>query len=171
MRFFKFYIQKEGTDSSGNAYPVKESGKDFGVYEKECKFYGGRELKDIAKRDWHDHNGDDEFIPAIPVFKAKSIEIKFACKGDLYSSNNKIKSFMEALAENGSMKIYDEYNHIGRRGVRFDSIPDEATLYRKMDGVDEALVFTVKMKINDPVTEVSLVTDKGGNVTDLRIEQ
>lgn len=171
MRYCKFYIQKEGTDASGNAYPVKESGRDFLVYEKESKFYGGREVKEVAKRDWHDQNGDDEFFPNTPTYKAQEIEVKFACKGDLYSSNEKIEDFQKYLANGGTMKIYDEYNRVGRQSVRFSSIPDDAELYRKVDGVDEALVFTVKMKVNDPVTNVVLTKDQDGNVITLSVEQ
>ena len=168
MRYFKFYTQKEGADTSGNAYPVKESGKDFHVYLKECKFYGGIELKDVPKRDWHDSNGDDEFISTNPTYKSKNIDAKFAYKGKLFSANKAINAFMEYLASCGSMKIYDEYNQIGRKKTRFVCVSDDATLYRKMDGADEALVFTVRLKINDPVTKVTLIKDKDGNVIELK---
>lgn len=155
MKYFKFYLQKEGTDTSGNPYPVKESGEDFNVFEKECKFYGGAEVKDLPSRDWHDEDGDDEFIPSTLRYKSIECEVKFACKGDLFSSNSKIETFKEYLSS-GTMKIYDEYNQVGRQNVRFVSIPDDATLYRKMDGTDEALVFTVKLKVNDPRTNITL---------------
>ena len=168
MRYFKFYIQKEGTDASGNAYPIKESGRDFHVYLQECKFYGGIELKDIPKRDWHDSNGDDEFISSTPTYKSKSLDVRFAYKGKLFSANKAIEAFMEYLASCGTMKIYDEYNQIGRTNTRFVCVPDAATLYRKIDGVDEALVFTVRLKINDPVTKVTLIKDNDGNVIELR---
>ena len=168
MKYFRFYIQKEGTDSSGAAYPIKESGKDFNVYEKECKFYGGRETKDIPKRDWYDQNGDDEFTPTTPVYKSQDVDVKFAYKGALFSANAYIKNFMEYLATGGTMKIYDEYNRIGRQSVRFVGIPDDAELHRKKDGADEALIFTVKLKVNDPVTDVTIETDTDGNVTGLK---
>ena len=126
MKYFRFYIQKEGADSSGAAYPIKESGKDFNVYEKECKFYGGGETKDIPKRDWYDQNGDDEFTPTTPVYKSQDVDVKFAYKGALFSANAYIKNFMEYLATGGTMKIYDEYNRIGRQSVRFVGIPDDA---------------------------------------------
>ena len=167
MVYFKFYMQKEGLDTSGSAYPVKESGSSFHVYEKESKFYGGRELKEPAKREWHDENGDDEFLPSKPVYKAQEVEIQFACKGEIFSSNKKLKDFIDYLANSGSMKIYDEYNGIARRNVRFVSVSD-ATLYRKRKATDEALVFTVKLKINDPVTDVTIETDSNGNVTNLK---
>lgn len=171
MRYFKFYIQQEGIDSSGNNYPIKEAGVDFLVYEQSSKFYGGMETKEPAKRDWYDQDGDDEFIPKNPKYKAKEIEVKFACKGALFSSNKKIDNFQAFLANCGSMKIYDEYNGVGRQNVRFVSVSDDAELHRKMDGSDEALVFTVKMKVNDPVTKITPLKDENGNVISLIVTQ
>ena len=133
-----------------------------------CRFYGGRETKDIPKRDWYDPNGDDEFTPTTPVYKSQDIDVKFAYKGALFSANAYIKKFMEYLATGGTMKIYDEHNRIGRQSVRFVGIPDDAELHRNKDGIDEALIFTVKLKVNDPVTDVTPVTDADGNVTGLK---
>ena len=52
------------------------------------------------------------------------------------------------------MKIYDEYNKIGRQHVRFKSLNDSADLFRDDDG--DILVFTVNFKVNDPVTDITL---------------
>ena len=153
MEYYEFYIQKE---SEGSA--VKDTVEDFGMYEVQSKFYGGREVKEPARREWRDEDGDDEFVPSSPVFKAQEMEIKFAYKGAMSSANDKLEAFIKYLSEGGTMKTYDSYNRIGRRNVRFVSVSDDAELVR--DSVDgDILVFTVKLKVNDPVTDIKLQKD------------
>ena len=148
MRYYKYLIQKE---TEGSA--VKDTAEDFGMYEMESKFYGTATVKDVAKRDWHDEDGDDEFVPSVQRYKAIDAEVKFGFKGDKYSANAAIKKFMEYL-NGGTMKVYDEYNHIGRQNVRFQGISDDAELVRDKDG--DILIIKVKLKINDPVTDIIL---------------
>lgn len=151
MEYYKFFVQKENDGAE-----VKELGADFGCYEVESKFYGGGEVKDLAKRDWHDEHGDDEFVPDDLMYKAYDMSVKFACKGDVNTANTTVNKLKEYLAKGGMMKIYDEYNNVGRQHVRFEGIPDDATLYRHRWSEDEALVFTVKLKVNDPYTDITL---------------
>lgn len=160
MKYYKFYIQKEADDAV-----VKELGADFDFYEMECKFYGGNAVKDVAKRDWHDEDGDDEFVPDEQKYKAFEMQIKFGYKGGMYSANDKLKVLQDYL-NGGTMKIYDSYNSIGRKDVRFVGISDDAELVRDTDDGD-ILCVNIKLKINDPKTEVFLVstTDTNGNVT------
>jgi hypothetical protein len=150
MKYYKFFFQKE-TDGS----PVMESGEDFDIYEVESKFYGCGEAKELANRDWCDEHGDDEFIPDEIKLKAQNIEVKFGYKGDKFSANAVISRLHEYLRNGGMMKIYDEYNHIGRKHVRFVGISDDAELVRNDDDGD-ILIFTVKLKANDPATDVLL---------------
>ena len=49
--------------------------------------------------------------------------------------------------------MYCTLTKIGRSGVRFDKISDNAVLDRSDDG--DILKFTVSFKVNDPVTEVT----------------
>lgn len=150
MEYYKFYIQKESAGST-----VIDTVERFGMYEVQSKFYGGREVKEPAKREWRDEDGDDEFIPSTPVFKAQEMEVRFAYKGTMSSANGKLEGFIKYLSDGGTMKIYDSYNGIGRQNVRFVSVPDDAELVR--DSVDgDILVFTVKFKVNDPVTNITL---------------
>ena len=155
MDYYKFYIQKEGKDSTGAAYPVKELGEDFKLYEVESKFYGNLTVKDLPNRSWHDENGDDEFVPDVYKYKAYEMSVKLACQGKPMTSNTTIKALKDYLS-GGQFEIYDTFNGIGRQHVRFVEIPDDAKLYRHKYGVDECLVFTLKMKVNDPVTDVTL---------------
>lgn len=150
MKNYKFFVQKEADNAE-----VKELGADFGCFEVESKFYGGGEVKDVAKRDWYDEDGDDEFAPEEQKYKAYEMQVKFACKGEPDSSNVTINALKEYL-NGGTMKIFDEYNNVGRQNVRFMGIPDDATLYKHRWGFDEALVFTVKLKVNDPKTDITL---------------
>ena len=155
MEYYKFYIQKEGTDSTGASYPVKELGEDFELYEVESKFYGNAAVKDIPTRSWHDEDGDDEFVPETYKYKSYEMSVKLACKGDPMSSNTTIKALKDYLS-GGQFEIYDTFNGIGRQHVRFVEIPDDAVLYRHYLGEEECLVFTLKMKVNDPVTNITL---------------
>ncbi len=150
MEYYKFYIQKESASST-----VIDTVEAFGMYEVQSKFYGGREVKEPAKREWRDEDGDDEFVPSTPVFKAQEMEIKFAYKGTMSSANGKLETFIKYLSEGGTMKIYDSYNGIGRQEVRFVSVADDAELVRDSEDGD-ILVFTVKFKANDPVTNITL---------------
>lgn len=150
MDYYKFYIQKDAGDTD-----VKELGADFGFYETESKFYGGGTAKDVAKRDWPDEDGDDEYVPEALYLKAYDMEVKFGYKGDKYSANAKLKTLQDYLC-GGTMKLYDSYHAIGRQGVRFEAIDDDAELVR--DDVDgDILIIKVKWKVNDPRTEIEPV--------------
>lgn len=149
MKYYKFYIQKETTGSA-----VKELGEDFGFYETESKFYGGNAVKEVAKRDWYDEDGDDEFVPEQQKFKAFEAEIKFGYKGDMNTANGKLKALQDYLY-GGTMKFYDSYNRVGRQNVRFEEISDDAELVRNTDDGD-ILIITLKLKVNDPKTEITL---------------
>lgn len=149
MKYYKFYIQKEAANAK-----VMELGENFGFYEMECKFYGGKAVKDPPKRDWYDEDGDDEFVPDNPKFKSFEMDIKFGYKGDMFSANEKLEKLQDYLVP-GTMKVYDSYNNIGRQNVRFIEIPDDAELVRDKDDGD-ILVVTIKLKVNDPRTKITL---------------
>ena len=40
------------------------------------------EMKEVASNDWLDEDGDDEFVPDKPCFKAFEDEIEFVYKGE-----------------------------------------------------------------------------------------
>lgn len=149
MKYYKFYVQKE-TDGAA----VKEMGEDFGFYETESKFYGGNEVKGVAKRDWHDEDGDDEFAPKAQKYKAYEMSVKFGYKGSKFTANDKLEALKDYL-NGGTMKFYDSYNMVGRQNVRFEGIPDDAELVRDTEDGD-ILIVTVKLKVNDPKTNIKL---------------
>lgn len=155
MKYYKYYVQKEMDKPSTTPQPaVKELGEDFGFYETESKFYGGNAVKEVPKRDWHDEDGDDEFVPSEQKYKAFEMEVKFGYKGDKFSANDKLKALQDYLS-GGTMKVYDSYNRIGRQNVRFEEISDDAELVRDSEDGD-ILIITVKLKVNDPRTSITL---------------
>lgn len=155
MKYYKYYVQKEtGKPSTTPQATVRELGEDFGFYETESKFYGGNAVKEVAKRDWHDEDGDDEFVPSEQKYKAFEMEVKFGYKGDQFSANAKLKALQDYLS-GGTMKVYDSYNRIGRQNVRFEEISDDAELVRDSEDGD-ILIITVKLKVNDPRTSIIL---------------
>ena len=91
-------------------------------------------------------------------------DIKFLFKGDAFGSTDKCKAFLDYLRKSGMMKMYCEFNKIGRQHVRLKSI--SPTLYRE-PGSEDLLVLSIKFKVNDPVTEINPVRDASGNVTNL----
>lgn len=101
-------------------------------------------LKSIAKREWQDSQGDDEYIPPTPIYEAEEVTIKFFYEGGLDSIADNVIGFLEYL-QGGELSFYDEYT--GRKGVfRYKSYLDNAKYHQ--DG--DELEFSVVFKINDP---------------------
>lgn len=166
MKYEKVYIQKIGTGS-----PVKETIADFDIYCADMPFKLFVEAKAPSKRDWFDEHGDDEYIPNGGLkLKAYTIDVRFCCKGDKYSSNEKIKKFINYLTgldgSGAEMKMYCTWTKIGRKGIRFDKLNDKAELLRDEDG--DTLVFTITFKVNDPITDITPIIDTHNIVTNLR---
>jgi len=166
MKYEKVYIQKIGTGS-----PVKETIADFDIYCADMPFKLFVEAKAPSKRDWFDEHGDDEYIPNGGLkLKAYTMDVRFCCKGDKYSSNGKIKKLINYLTgldgSGAEMKMYCTWTKIGRKGIRFDKLNDKAELLRDEDG--DTLVFTITFKVNDPITDITPIIDTHNIVTNLR---
>nr|DAX76195.1 MAG TPA: hypothetical protein [Caudoviricetes sp.] len=166
MKYEKVYIQKIGAGS-----PVKETIADFDIYCADMPFKLFVEAKAPSKRDWFDEHGDDEYIPNGGLkLKAYTMDVRFCCKGDKYSSNEKIKKFINYLTgldgSGAEMKMYCTWTKIGRKGIRFDKLNDKAELLRDEDG--DTLVFTITFKVNDPITDITPIIDTHNIVTTLR---
>lgn len=166
MKYEKVYIQKIGIGS-----PVKETIADFDIYCADMPFKLFVEAKAPSKRDWFDEHGDDEYIPNGGLkLKAYTMDVRFCCKGDKYSSNEKIKKLINYLTgldgSGAEMKMYCTWTKIGRKGIRFDKLNDKAELLRDEDG--DTLVFTITFKVNDPITDITPIIDTHNIVTTLR---
>lgn len=106
------------------------------------------ELKEIFKRDWADQQGDEEYIPAVPTFKAYEQDLEFIYKGVLRTASDAIRTFLTYL-QGAEFSLYDEYS---QRGIRCRYVSYDSKAHYRL--VEEAVVFTVKVKINNPLCYV-----------------
>lgn len=154
-RYFRIYLQRE-IDGA----PVVDTIDSFGMYCMENPFKTCGEVKEPAKRTWYDEHGDDEYIPPVGGLYMAAYEnkVKFGFNGKAYGANEKLKAFLEYL-RGGMMKMYCEFNGIGRQHVRLKSVDD--TLYRSVQGDEDILVASITFKFNDPVADISPVKSNG----------
>lgn len=148
MEYKPFLIQKLKSNS-----PVRDS-LEWNIYIKSIPFKVFPDMKDIPSRSWADQNGDDEFIPDNPVFKSYSIEVEFVYKGNEGTASSSIRSFLSYLSNDGMFSIYDSYTKVGRTNVRYESYSED--YYSSKKGGEDIVVFSVSLKINDPITEITL---------------
>lgn len=112
------------------------------------------EMKEPSKRDWKDQNGDDEFILNTPVFKAYTMDVDFLFMGDFGNGNKKILDFIDYLTTDGEFSVYDSYTGIGRTHIRYASMKESA--FRRREGNNDVISFSITFKVNDPVTQIKL---------------
>lgn len=160
-KYFRIYLQKESDGAE-----VKDTIDDFGMYVSESPFKPCDSVKEPTKREWYDEEGDDEYVPADGLRMASyENKVKFLFKGDAFDATEKTKSFVEYLRTAGLMKMYCEFNKIGRQHVRLKSI--DPTLYRDANDGD-ILTLSVTFKFNDPITDIEPKEwDKNGKPTRL----
>ena len=173
----KVYFQK--MIYSGTSYKkgdVKETVKDFSVYIQEVPFILLSDMKDVAKRDWHDEDGIDVFYNnSNPPAKDYDIEITCEAKSDDVSVlRDKVDAFIKYITGGDGkgcvFAIYDTHCQAGRYNVRFTKVSQKT--WFNMDSDDtKILVFQITMHVDSPRSSVSLVMDKSGEVTDLIIVQ
>lgn len=158
MGIEKIYIQKIKSQNEGEA-EIIELGEHFGFYGMEIPFKMQYSVKEPEKNDWADEDGDDEYIPDDGLkMQAFEIEIKLGYKGDKKTANDRLQNLLNYLTgrdgTGSTMKLYSTYTGIGYNDVRFKSISDDAELVRDDDG--DILIIKVTLKVNDPITRVSL---------------
>ncbi len=159
-QYYRIYMQMEADGAE-----VVDTIASFGMYCMDNPFKMADAVKEPTKRSWYDEDGDDEYIPKEGLrLSSYENEVKFGFKGDAFGANEKLKSFLEYLKK-GMMKMYCEFNKIGRQHVRLKSV--KQTLDRNPDDAD-VLIVTVTFKFNDPKTDIQpLTTDTKGKVTQL----
>lgn len=162
--FFKIYMQKEGEGSE-----LKETIADFGLYLMEIPFIMFSSTKKLVEREWPGEDGKDVYVPKRLDTEAYTLKIKFGYKGGPGETNKAIKAFWNYLTGNdGSgvyMKIYCDYNTVGRRHVRFSGIPGEPIFVR--DEWGDFMVFDVNLNVDDPITDVVPLIDSEKKVINL----
>lgn len=153
-------MQKEGDRNE-----VKDSIADFGMYVSESPFKPCDAVKEPIKREWHDEHGDDEYIGKDGLYMAAyENKVKFMFHGEAFGANEKCKAFIDYLRKSGMMKMYCDFNRIGRQHVRLKDI--DPNLYRDPYNED-LLVLSITFKFNDPVTDVKPVKDAQGSISNL----
>lgn len=131
---------------------TKDIKQAYGIYTKSVPFLLYPKVKEPFKNSWYDEDGDDEYLPEIPTYESYEMTLDFVYEGATNTSNAQIKSFLDFI-QGGYFKLYDEYTGIGRQQVRYVSIDQDATLYRREKDVVE---FSVTFKVNDPITQITL---------------
>lgn len=158
--YFRIYMQKEG-----DGEPIKDTIADFGMYASENPFKPCEAVKEPPKVVWNDQHGDDEYIGKDGLYMASyENKIKFVFNSKAFGANEKCKAFTEYLRKSGKLKMYCEFNQIGRQHVRLKSISPD--LYRD-PGDEDLLTMSVTFKFNDPVTDIKPVYGADGVITNL----
>ena len=142
-----FFIQKEGDEVARNT-------TQWGLVAKSNPYPLLPTPKEPYKNEWHDENGDDEWCDEMH-YEAIEISVSFYIKAfntEKETSeqvvHNLIEDFFSYIGK-GTFKIYDSYTGIGRGNVRYAGYEEEEFVSR--DSWSRAF-FTVRFKINDPVT-------------------
>lgn len=115
-----------------------------------------RKAKNITSQSWYDEHGDDEFIPNALYYEPVEATLDFVFKGSVSEAKTQIVSFINYL-RGGLFKFYDEFYQVGRQNVRVISFPDNTQF--KYDDITKGTgvaTFSIEIKINDPVTDITL---------------
>lgn len=116
--------------------------------------------KDPYKNDWKDEDGDDEYTTYMH-YKGFEMEVEFYVKAvdgttttaaaDLHTA---VWSFFTAVRE-GNFRVYDAYTGLGFQRVRYAGSDFEDATFKERNGT-ATVMFTVKFKVNDPMTRMTL---------------
>lgn len=112
--------------------------------------------KDPYKNEWLDENGDDEWCEELyyqPIEFSVSFYIK-AFDSPSGTAEEVIRDSVDAffaLIRNGQFKVYDSYNGIGRKNVRYAGYSEDSFKRRKNWA---RAIFNVNFKVNDPITRM-----------------
>lgn len=159
VNYQPFYIQT-AADS------VAISTTEWGLVAKSSPFPILPKPKEVYKNDWHDENGDDEYLSSV-WYESFEFSVTFYIK--TYSTEDasaevvmrqQIESFFHKI-KNGEFMIYDSYNGLGRKSVRyagFDESSFKRSLISKKDWA--RAIFSLTFKVNDPITRIILKNGK-----------
>ena len=150
-----FYIQRS-TDSA--AVNIQTA---YGVTVLSPEYPAKRKVKEPYKNDWKDQHGDDEYTDYL-FYEAFTLTFKcaiFTLEADTDTARAELKAqmrnFQNAIAQ-GEFKIYDAWTKYGFQKVRISE-------FREISQGDFSawnnrcrLVFTMVLKVNDPITNMVL---------------
>ena len=166
MEYKKLLIQQQTV--SGSTYTdvgdVVDTQASYRVVCQEFPFKRLPEIKELAKRDWYDENGDDVYIPTDGLkFKAYDIDVTFLYVGSQAQMYDDIKGFVSFLYGRNAggspiLAVYDLYTKTGRRGIYVSNVDNE--LYEYDDKNPEVIAqFKVKFHVTDPITDITLTDE------------
>lgn len=152
-KLYSIYFQKEKENAL-----VYDTKSQWGIVCKEFPFVLFDKTKELPSKSWPDEDGEDVFFPESLSIEAYDIEVEFAYKGDMWTSNEKIISFINYLTgksdKGTSLKVYDAFTRIGRRGLYVKSVGNNMFVRREDEG--DVIVFNVEFRVTDPDTEIIL---------------
>lgn len=160
-------IIKRGEETAKNTFT------EWGIACTKVPFKAGGKTKELAKRDWHDEQGEDAYIPKKLMFEAYDAEFELACivtenAWNLSAAFQRIDEFRKWLSGNDTqegsgaeMQIYSPYSTIGRKGCYLLEISDEDPhLQVKQQGSntynEDVLTFKVKFRVTNPMDNITL---------------
>ena len=147
-----FYIQ---TDADEFAIDTTA----FGMVAKSTPYPVLPTPKEPYKNTWLDENGDDEYNAQM-YYESFEFEVSFYVK-TLGSNAEKtmisqIESFFSKI-RNGEFKVYDSHTGLGRQKARYAGYTEES---KKVTSSWARSIFTIKFKVNDPITRITLSDGK-----------
>ena len=130
---------------------------DWGCYVTDSPYIPvPKKAKNITSQSWFDEHGDDEYIPEVLYYEPIETTLSFVYKGSVTSAKTQITAFINYL-QAGYFKFYDEFYKVGKQQVRIVSVPDDVQF--KYDDISKGTglaTFSIEVKINDPVTDITL---------------
>ena len=118
--------------------------------------------KELFANDWKDEHGDDEYTKEM-YYESIEFNVSFYVKtfGTIEKTaaaalREQVNAFFAKICQ-GEFMIFDSYTGIGRRKVRYAGYEDENFVSRKDWS---SAIFTIKFKVNDPVTSIVLKDGK-----------
>ena len=105
--------------------------------------------------DWKDADGDDEYVDEM-FYESQDISVQFYVRvqsgsGSELTLRSQIRSFFDFI--NGKeVTIYDSQTGYGRQKVRHAGYSEDS--FRRTPSYARA-IFTVKFKVNDPLTQMT----------------
>ena len=147
-----FYIQ---TDADEFAIDTTA----FGMVAKSTPYPVLPTPKEPYKNTWLDEDGDDEYNAQMR-YESFEFEVSFYVKTLGRDSEktmiSQIESFFSKI-KSGEFKIYDSYTGLGRQRVRYAGYSEES---KKVSSSWARSIFTIKFKVNDPITRITLSDGK-----------
>lgn len=173
MKFYNAYIQQLSYD--GENYikgEFRDLLKDFGCGVSSFPFKPFAEAKDAVTRDWVDEHGTDVYIPEDgQLLKSYELDVEIIFKGTESAIRTNMMNFLKFIyghniGGHARLAIYDEFVGFGRKDVRAKS-HDSDLLFIAGENADSVATFKVKFEVNDPVTDVTKVSNINGECVGL----